>query len=112
MAQKNITDTFPTVANKTCLEATKDPTGFNRITQKNQRRFNIAFTVTTKITDQNDGEGQEKALHKVLETYLREGQKIDMSFGIMPWKMDKPYPTIFKPMYAYKLNYHRLVQYL
>ena len=110
--QRNITDTFPTMANKTFAEATKDPTGFNRITRKYQRRFNIAFTVNTKITDQNDGEGQEQALRKALETCLREGQKIDMSFGIMPWKMDKPYPTIFKPMDAYKLNYDRLIQYL
>ena len=110
--QQQITDTIPTVANKTFAEATKDPSGFNRITRKYQRRFSIAFTVTTKISDQNDGESQEQALRKALETCLREGQKVDMSFGIMPWKLDKPLPTIFRPMDAYKLNYDNLVHYL
>ena len=39
--QKQITDTIPTVGNKTFLEAIKDPFGFNRITGKFQRRFSI-----------------------------------------------------------------------
>ena len=46
--------------------------------------------VTTKISDQNDGESQEQALRKALETCLREGQKVDMSFGIMLWKLVPP----------------------
>ena len=110
--QKQITDTISTVANKTFLEGTKDPSSFNRITRKFQRRISIAFMVTTKISDQNDGESQEQALRKSLKTCLREGQKVDMSFGIMLWKLDKPFPTIFRPMDAHKLNYYILVQYL
>ena len=41
-----------------------------------------------------------------------EGQRIDASFGIRPWKSNKLYPTIYDPRDAYMIMYERLVYYL
>ena len=43
---------------------------------------------------------------------MTEGQRIDPSFGIRPWKSDKPYPMVYDPQDAYTITYKRLVYYL
>ena len=65
-----------------------------------------------EINGHNDGEHQEKALQKTLFQVLTEGQRIDASFGIRPWKADKPYPMIYNPRDKYTITYERLVHYL
>ena len=47
-----------------------------------------------------------------LEQVIKEGQNVDESFGVLPWKEEKALSTIFNPTDSYKLTYNQLVHYL
>ena len=106
-----ITDTFPSKQTASFADAINGKT-FERVTKKYTRRFAVSFNVQIKIDGRNDGENQKKALRKVFEQFLLEGQRIDKSFGILPWKKDKPLPTVYNSKEVKKQPYDSLIQYL
>ena len=106
-----ITEICPPKPNVSFADATNGKT-FEHVVRKYTRHFAVSFNVQTKIAGPNDGKNQEKALRIALEQFLTEGQRIDGSFGIMPWKVDKPLPTVYKVNEIKKLPYDSLIQYL
>ena len=48
----------------------------------------------------------------MFEQFLLEGKWIDKTFGIIPWKTDKPLPTVYNASKIRKLPYDSLIQYL
>ena len=106
-----ITDIFPSKQTASFVDAINGKT-FKRVTKKYTRRFAVSFNVQIKIDGLNDGENQEEALRKVFEQFLLEDQRIDKSFGILPWKQDKPLPTVYTSKEVKKLPYNSLIQYL
>ena len=85
---------------------------FERILRKHTRCLAVSFNVTIRIAGTNDGENQEKTLREVVTLCLQEGQRINKKFGILPWKMDKPLPTVYSKDQVKKLPYDSLIQYL
>ena len=106
-----ITDTFQSKQSASFADAISGKT-FERVMKKHTRRFAVSFNVQIKIDGPNDGDSQEKALRKAFEQFLLEGQRIDNSFGILPWKTEKPLPTVYDAKEVKKLPYDSLIQYL
>ena len=48
----------------------------------------------------------------MFEQFLLEGKWIDKTFGIIPWKAEKPLPTVYNASEIRKLLYNSLIQYL
>ena len=109
--QTTVDQIFPKKTDVSFADAIKGVT-FERIMQKHTRRLAVLFNVTIKIAGPNDGENQEKALREAVALCLQEGQRIDPKFGILPWKMEKPLPTVFSKDQVKKLPYDSLIQYL
>ena len=85
---------------------------YKRTLMKHTWRVDISFDVDTEIADSNDGERMAIALRKTLEEYMVQGQRINSTFGIVPWKTTKPLPTIFTTQRIPKMTYDELLSYL
>ena len=105
--QKTVTQKLP----KTNWAA-KASAEYKRTTMKHTWRLDITFDVTTKIANSNDGERMATALRQTLEECMKQGQRIDSTFGILPWKTAKPLPTLFTKQKIPKMTYDELLSYL
>ena len=85
---------------------------YKRTLMKHTWRLDISFDVAIKIAGSNDGERMVTALRQTLEECIDQGQRIDSTFGIIPWKMSKPLPTIFTKQKIPKMTYDEVLSYL
>ena len=85
---------------------------YKRTLMKHTWRIDISFKVDTKIADSNDGERIAIALRKTLKECMVQGQRINSTFGIVPWKTSKLLPTLFTTQRIPKMTYDELLCYL
>ena len=104
-------DVFPSKQDTSFADAIKGHT-FERVLKKYTRLLAVSFNVSTKIAAPNNGENQEKALQEIFGLFIKEGPKIDKNFGILPWKEDKPLPTVYNVEQIRRLSYDSLIQYI